>query len=263
VMYVNKIGFMTSIGYPLFFRMTVYADDGKTDTLYKCLDKILRIYNNGGFKIDVINCDNGFRSMMDAVTDKLECRMNYANAQDHEPRIERNNRTIKNQVRLGLHRAAYQAIPRTMIKELVIGSTEKFNFFVAKRGVSDHLSPETIVTGRTLDYKKHCRYEFGEYVQADTYTEPRNDMRERTLDAIYLRPNDNDQGGHILMDLTTGARITRHRIHPCPLTLLVKNKVESLAKAQGITNMKFTNKKGETLEHADWIEGVDYDIIGL
>jgi hypothetical protein len=41
VMYVNQIGFMTSIGYPLFFRKTVYADNGKTDTLYKCLDEIL------------------------------------------------------------------------------------------------------------------------------------------------------------------------------------------------------------------------------
>jgi hypothetical protein len=118
------------------------------------------------------------------------------------------------------------------------------------------------VTGRTLDYKKHCRYEFGEYVQADTYTEPRNDMCERTLDAIYLAPNDNDQGGHILMDLTTGKRITCDRIHPCPLTLLVKNQVEALADMQGITNMKFTNKKGETLKHADWIAGVDYDVLG-
>jgi hypothetical protein len=263
VMYVNRIGFMTSIGYPLIFRKTVYTEDGKTETLYKCLDQILRIYNNGGFKINVINCDNGFRSMLDAVSDQLDCRMNYTNAQDHEPRIERNNRTIKNQVRLGLHRAAYKAIPRTMIKELVEGSTEKFNFFVAKNGVSDHFSPETIVTGRTLDYKKQCQYEFGEYVQADTYTEPRNDMRERTLDAIYCRPNENDQGGHILMDLLTGSKITRQRIHPCPLTLMVKNQVEALAKAQGIINMKFTNKKGQTLDHADWIAGVDYDVLGI
>ena len=71
--------------------------------------------------------------MLDAVSDQLDCRMNYTNAQDHEPRIERNNRTIKNQVRLGLHRAAYTAVPRTMIKELVEVSTEKFIFFVAKK----------------------------------------------------------------------------------------------------------------------------------
>ena len=140
-----------------------------------------------------------------------------------------------------------------MIKELVIDSTKKFNFFVAKNGASDHFSPETIVTGRKLNYKKHCLYEFGEYVQAHTYNEPRNDMRKRTLDTIYLRPNDNDQGGHILMDLTTGSLITRGRITTVPMTKLVKEKVEELASKQDITNMKFTNKKGETLATDDWI----------
>ena len=97
VIYVNRVGFMTSIGYPLYYRKTVYADNGKADTLYDCLDKILRVYNNGGFRVDVINCDNCFWAILDAVTDTLECRMNYTNAQDHAPRIERNNRTIKNQ----------------------------------------------------------------------------------------------------------------------------------------------------------------------
>ena len=94
-----------------------------------------------------------------------------ANAQDHEPRIERNNRTIKNQARLGSHRAACKAMSRAMTKELVIGGTEKFNFFVAKKGVSDHFSPDAIATGHTLDCKKHCSFEFGECAQTDTHTE--------------------------------------------------------------------------------------------
>ena len=63
------------------------------------------------------------------------------------------------------------------------------------------------------------------------------------------------------MDLTTGFRITRHKIRTVPLTLLVKNKVEELAKTQGITNMKFTNKKGDTLPQADLIAGADYDVL--
>ena len=149
-----------------------------------------------------------------------------------------------------------------MMKELVIGGAEKFNFFVAKKGVSDHCSPETIVTGRALDYKKHCQFEFGESAQEDTHTEPRNDMTDRTLDAMCPRPNDNDQGGHVLMDLTTGSRVTRHKIHRAPLMSMVKNQVEASAKVQGMTNMKFTNKKGGTLAHADWIAGVDCDALG-
>ena len=68
------------------------------------------------------------------------------------------------------------------------------------------------MTGKTLNYKKDCLCEFGECVQADTYDEPWNDMQERSKDAIYLRPNDNAQGGHIVMDLKTGEEITRGHI---------------------------------------------------
>ena len=46
-----------------------------------------------------------------------------------------------------------------MIKELAINATNKCDFFVAKKGISDKFSPETIVTGRQLDHKKHCLHE--------------------------------------------------------------------------------------------------------
>ena len=85
--------------------------------------------------------------------------MDYTNPQDCEPHAERNDRTIKNQTRTGLHRTTYKCVPRVMIKHLVIGSTDKFNIFLAKNGISDYYSPETLVTGKGFDYDKHCQYE--------------------------------------------------------------------------------------------------------
>ena len=67
---------MTSMGHPLFFRKYACANDDTTKTSHECLDQILRVHNDGGFEIDAINCDNGFRSMLEAVTDTMECRMN-------------------------------------------------------------------------------------------------------------------------------------------------------------------------------------------
>ena len=96
VMYVNGIGFLTSIGYPVYYRRTEHVSNGKAETLYDALDKILRIYNSRGFRVNTINCDNGFRSLMDDVKDQLDCDMCYTSAQDHEPGTERNNRTLKN-----------------------------------------------------------------------------------------------------------------------------------------------------------------------
>jgi hypothetical protein len=60
VMYVNRIGFLTSIGYPIYYRKTVHVTNGKNETLYNGLDKILRIYNSGGYRVNIINCDISF-----------------------------------------------------------------------------------------------------------------------------------------------------------------------------------------------------------
>ena len=40
---------------------------------------------------------------------------------------------------------------------------------------------------------------FGSYVQANHEPNPKNTTAPRTLDAIYLRPTSNIQGGHELM----------------------------------------------------------------
>ena len=61
------------------------------------------------------------------------------------------------------------------------------------------------------------------------------------------------------MDLTTGKEITWGRVTSVPMTDTVKRRVETMAVKQGITKMKFTNRKGVTLAHHDWIAGVDYD----
>ena len=91
VMCVNQMGFVTSIGHPLFFRKTEWAEDGQSKTPHKCLDKTLRVCDQNDFKTEVINCDNGFRAVMDEAVDMMDCRMNCVNAQAREPQMERNN----------------------------------------------------------------------------------------------------------------------------------------------------------------------------
>ena len=163
---INKIDVVTSTGCPLHCRKTTTADNGKAETLCKCSDKISRICDNGGCRINIVNCDNGFCSVMEDVKDELKCSMNHAGAQDHKPRAERNDRAIEKQVQVRLHRSTHETTPRVMTKEPAASSTEKFNFFPAENRTSDHCGPETSLTGRTLNCKKQCQHEFGECVQA-------------------------------------------------------------------------------------------------
>jgi hypothetical protein len=39
------------------------------------------------------------------------------------------------------------------------------NFFPTKGGISNTLSPKTIMSGETLDYKKHLSLQVGRYFQ--------------------------------------------------------------------------------------------------
>ena len=58
------------------------------------------------------------------------------------------------------------------------------------------------MTGKQLDYKKHIRAKFGEYVQ--THEEHISSMCERMIGAVCLGPAGNQQGGHYFMSLATG-----------------------------------------------------------
>ena len=58
------------------------------------------------------------------------------------------------------------------------------------------------ITGHNLDYNKHIKLEFGEYVQ--THEEHDNTMATRTTGAIACRPTGNTEGGHYFYSLTTG-----------------------------------------------------------
>ena len=91
---------------------------------------------------------------MEEVEDELDVKMNYTNTQDHVPVAEHNNRTIKEAVRTALHRLPYKHIPKLMIKELVTLCTNRLNWFPAKNRISSTYSPMTIITGKTIEYKK-------------------------------------------------------------------------------------------------------------
>eukprot|EP00980_Cylindrotheca_fusiformis_P017121 scaffold5263_cov73-Cylindrotheca_fusiformis.AAC.1 len=100
IMFINQCAFLTTIDTSVRFRMTIPMENRSKDELFRSLDVALRYYNKADFKIKRIDCDGEFRVMMDEVQDELDVEMNYANPGDHVPEAERNNRTIKERVRV-------------------------------------------------------------------------------------------------------------------------------------------------------------------
>jgi hypothetical protein len=57
---------------------------------------------------------------------------------------------------------------------IVLNAVKMLNFFPTNGGISDTLSPKTIMSGETLDYKKHLSLQVGQYCQVHEEDTPRN-----------------------------------------------------------------------------------------
>jgi hypothetical protein len=154
--------------------------------------------------------------------------LNITGREEHVPEIERYIRTIKERVRSVYNSLPFKKIPQVMIAELVSYCNFWMNAFPKPDGISTTISPRTIITGRHVDYQKHCKIEFGEYVQ--THEEHDNTMRPRTIGAISLRPTGNAQGTHLFYNLNTGRVIARNKWTALPMPIEVIERLNELGK---------------------------------
>ena len=101
------------------------------------------------------------------------------------------------------YRAMYQSLPfKVMPRLMIVKATQEYakwlNLFPSKNGYQN-ISSRALITGVELDYKIHCKYSFGSYVQVHQENTFKNAMTERTKDAIFLRTF--DTGRYKVMNL--------------------------------------------------------------
>ena len=111
---------------------------------------------------------------------------NLANANEHVPEDEGNNRTIKEPIHATLHSLPFQALPTTFIKHLATETADKLNFFPPVNGISAYYSPRGIMSRQQLDYFKHCSLSQFSYVQTRDDPELKNTQHARTNNCIYI-----------------------------------------------------------------------------
>jgi hypothetical protein len=75
-MLVNGTPMLTGMYRYIRFRALIALEDRNEKPIYKGIDSISRLYNEAGFRICDICCDQEFRTMLDKVSDKLSIEMN-------------------------------------------------------------------------------------------------------------------------------------------------------------------------------------------
>ena len=117
---------------------------------------------------------------------------------EHVPPIERSVRTIKERSRSTCSGLPFKRITILMVRSLIEAITEVLDAFPSKNGISDTLSPATIVEGKPKFDFGRAMIPFGFY--ALVYESTTNTMKPRSVPAIALRRS-NNAGGHYFMSL--------------------------------------------------------------
>jgi hypothetical protein len=89
IMNINGLAFLTTISRKIMYRTAEFLPNQSVQAYRSVLDTVFRIYNQAGFRITTIHCDNEFQPIMKNMEDIYGIKMNYANPQEHVPEAER------------------------------------------------------------------------------------------------------------------------------------------------------------------------------
>ena len=135
--------------------------------------------------------------------------LNTTGAHDHVPAVERKIQVIKELMRVHHANLPLPSFTRQRKIELAMHVVMFLNASPPKSGMSKTYSPCTIMTGKSIDWKKTCKLHLGAYTQVHRYRKVTNTPEERTQGAICLGFTGNIQGTYNFFSIHTGKKITR------------------------------------------------------
>ena len=201
LMYVNKVPLLVTLSRNIKFGMMEAVADQKEATLLKCIKGVVSLYWKAGFKVTITLMDGEFVPLCGSLAE-LGIRLNKTSRDEHVGDIERYIHMVKERMWAIYNTLPFQKIPARLVIEMAKTAVFWLNAFPVMGGASQDLSPRTILTGQQVDYKRHCHYQFREYMQ--THEEPNNSMNPTMVGAIALRPVGNDQGSFYFLSIATG-----------------------------------------------------------
>ena len=248
ILYVNSIPFVTSVSRHIYFTTAEAIQNAQAKTLINCVNRILSIYHKRGLRVTTMIADNQF-DCLEGTLAALTPPVSYLplSKGEHEKFVERNIRFIKERCRCAYAEIPYNHIPRRMTMHLVYTTVFWINSFPRNEGVSNTMGPRLLMSG-IKPSMRHAKYQFGEYFQ--THEESKNDMSERTLDAIFIGPIGNIQGGFYALNLSTGQQIKRFRATTLPVSDAIITRVHQLAEAENAPQgLSFGDRDNNTTIH--------------
>jgi hypothetical protein len=195
--------------------------------------------------------DMEFEPLVDSMEEVV---INTTAAREHVGDVERKIREIKERSRCTVNELPFKhCMPDQAIIHLIYFVVLWINSFSTSNGVSETYAPREIVTGMKLDFTKHCKVEFGAYVEASFDDEITNTLKERTHSCISLGTSGNIQGSIKCLDLETGRVVKRRTFKVLQMPERVIKRVIKMGKksrqSRSADTLEFLNRHKEKY---DW-----------
>ena len=143
VLSINQIPFLASISKNIHYGTVKALDSMQIPVIEDEIKRVIRMYAVRGFHVEYILVDIQFKAIKDR--GHLSATVNVVAKGEHVPEIERFNRVIKERTRCYFAMLPFRKLPRIMIIHLLVTVTFYINAFVWRKGVSQFLSPLTIL----------------------------------------------------------------------------------------------------------------------
>ena len=205
---------MISVSRNIKFATIEAIPSNKTAILVNGMKGILQIYRRNGFNVEMALMDGEFGHLRGELA-SMGATLNETSRDEHMGDIERYIRTVKERIRAIYNTLPFNKILARLVVEMAKASVFWLNGMPLKDSFGNKLSPQTIITGQKLDYNRHCRFQFGDYVQ--THEQYDNSMNPRTVGALALCPTGNVQGSFYFMSVSTGRVLNRLHATPLPM----------------------------------------------
>jgi hypothetical protein len=161
VFFVNKNLFFLTLIRKITFTAVNHLGDRTVPQIFKVFKKIYQYYLQRGFHIIVVHADGKFASLKHLIESILGGPVvNLASANEHVPEIKRRIGVVKEHCQATRHILPFERIPKITTVHIVLNAVNILNFSPTKGGVSETMSPKTVMSGETLDYKKHLIMSF-------------------------------------------------------------------------------------------------------
>ena len=125
---------------------------------------------------------------------------------------------VKERCRATRHGLPFQKFLKLLTTHIILNMVKMIKFFLTKGIISDSLIRNTIMSGKTLDFKKNLYLQLGQYCKVKEEDIPLNSQAPRTKGEICLGPSGNLQGKYKFMALNSGKKIIRKNWDLIPMT---------------------------------------------